>query len=65
MKAWGSRRKCCYSWVLMSARMLSVEVGGVLWQAKTQQTHVARSLDREHALVVGHSKADSVAEVLR
>jgi hypothetical protein len=63
--AWESRTKRCCSWVLMSARdVMSVRVGGG-FSAQTQQTDLARSLDREHALVVGHSRVRTVATMLR
>jgi hypothetical protein len=39
---------------------VSVRVGGG-YSAQTQQTDLARSLDREHALVMGHSRVKLVA----
>lgn len=43
---------------------MSVRVGGE-FAAQTQQTDLARSLDRKHALVVGHSRVRLVAMMLR
>jgi hypothetical protein len=43
---------------------VSVRVGGG-YSAQTQQTDLARSLDREHALVMGHSMLRTVATMRR